>query len=210
MSLEDRADVLIALVRDYQASECREILEAARVEARRQVADAYRRERARLHARVISERSDARARIQAVRAERDTRIRASGERANARLLELAWPLLSSALETRWRAPTTRRLWIGSAIEQARAALPPGHWTIRHPPDWPATERGELSSLIHRDLGASPTFLADDALSGGLVIEGQGVSLDVSLEGLLHDRRRLEARLLALMAVPEHEQTGATP
>lgn len=205
MNLADREQALIALVRDYQADECRAILETARAEAGRLTADAYRRERARVHVRVIAERANSRARIQAVRAERDTRARASGERANANLLELAWPRLLVALQARWLDPGMRRAWIGTALEQARASLPTGRWTIRHPPDWAATERAEVAARLSQDLGQTPVFLSDGALRAGLAIKSQDALLDVSLEGLVHDRRRLEARLLALMTSPAHAQ-----
>ncbi len=201
MNLTDREQALIALVRDYQADECRAILETARAEAGRLTADAYRRERARLHARVVAERANARARIQAVRAERDTRARASCERANAKLLALAWPRLLVALQARWLDPRMRRAWIGAALEQARASLPQGRWTIRHPPDWDATERAEVSARLSQDLGQAPAFLSDGRLRAGLAIKSQDAMLDISLDGLVHDRRRLEARLLALMTSP---------
>ncbi|NEV61846.1 hypothetical protein [Thiorhodococcus minor] len=210
MSLEDRAAVLIGLIEEYERKECAEILAEAQDEAARQLAEAYRRQRRRLHERVLAERADARARIQAVRAERDTRMRASAERANSRLLALAWPRLESALEARWQDPRTRRIWIGSAIEQARLSLPAGRWTLRHPPTWPATERAEIGARIRRDLGQSPTFLSDGALVCGLIIESQGALLDMSLEGLMRDRGRLEARLLALLATPAREREERTP
>lgn len=210
MSLEERAAVLIALIEEYERKECSEILAEAREESKRQLADAYRRQRRRLHERVMTERADARARIQAVRAERDTRLRASAERANGCLLALAWPRLESALKRRWEEPKTRRIWIGSAIEQARLSLPAGRWTIRHPPAWAATERSEVGARIRRDLRQSPTFLSDGALICGLIIESHGALLDVSLEGLMRDRGRLEARLLALLASPDRERAERIP
>ena len=210
MKLEDRVQGLLGLVRDYEARECREILAGAQAEVRRLLAETYRRERARLHERVVSERANARSRILAVRAERDTRIRSSSERANARLLELAWPRLRTQLQSRWSAPQTRRVWIGTALSQALAVLPSGRWTVRHPPDWPATERAELRARLESVLGQAPSFLSDGGLIWGLIIEAEGALLDASLDGLLRDRGRIEARLLALLAVEASRAIGTTP
>jgi hypothetical protein len=71
--------------------------------------------------------------------------------------------------------------------------------VRHPPAWSAVEWGPLETELARALGQAPHFRADGAVSAGLVIEAQGAVLDASLEGLLRDRRRLEARLLAVLA-----------
>jgi hypothetical protein len=174
-------------------------LEAARAEAKTRLADAYRRARAQLHERVVSERANARSRLHAARAEHDTRLRASGDRVNARLLELAWPLLRDALNMRWVHAETRSIWARHAVAQARRRLPPGLWTVRHPPDWSAAERSPLEAELTNVLNQAPHFRADGTLSAGIVIESEGAVLDASLEGLLRDRRRLEARLLALLA-----------
>ena len=147
----------------------------------------------------MAERANARNQIQSIRAERETRARAGVERANVRLLELAWPRLRAALESRWLEAESRRQWIRQTRRLARRALPAGVWTVRHPPDWAAAERLEFSSRLTVELGRAPRFLADGALRAGLVIESAGAVLDASLDGLLSARRRLEARLLALLS-----------
>ncbi|MBK1719617.1 hypothetical protein [Thiocystis violacea] len=208
MNQEERERALLKLVSDYQEGECQTLLEAARAEAGRLLSLAYRQARARLHARVVAERANARERVHAVRAERETRARAGVERANARLLELAWPWLREALVARWREPESRRHWIRFARLQAERSLPPGVWTIRHPPDWASSERMELASRLTGETGRPPRFLADGALRAGLVIEVAGASLDISLDGLLRDRPRLEARLLALMVRADEPMEAA--
>jgi hypothetical protein len=174
-------------------------LETARAEAKTLLADAYRRAREQLHQRVVSERANARSRLHAARAERDTRLRASGDRANTRLLDLAWPRLHEALSRRWAVKETRAIWSRHAIEQAQRLLPTGLWTVRHPPEWSAAEWEPFEAELTRVLGQAPHFRADGAVSAGLVIETHGALLDASLEGLMRDRRRLEARLLAVLA-----------
>ena len=198
MNLEEREQGLLKLVESYQVTECRAILEAARQEAVQLIGRTYRDERARLHQRVLAERTAARERIQAARAERDTRERAGGERANARILAIAWPRLEAALGARWREPTGRQAWVQGVVDQARRLLPKGTWTLRHAPDWPEEEWQALVTVLTAELGSEPRLVADGALSAGLMVEGAGAVLDGSLEGLLKDRGRIEARLLALL------------
>jgi F0F1-type ATP synthase delta subunit len=57
----------------------------------------------------------------------------------------------------------------------------------------------LEARLTNELKQAPHFRADGALTAGLVIEAGGAVLDASLEGLLRDRRRVEARLLAFLA-----------
>ena len=209
MKLEERERGLLTLIQEYRDAECRTLLEAARAEAKTLLADAYRRARTQLHERVVSERANARSRLHAARAEHDTRLRASGDRANAQLLELAWPRLREALSRRWAHAETRAIWARHAIAQGRQRLPLGLWTVRHPPAWSAVEWGPLETELARALGQAPHFRADGAVSAGLVIEAQGAVLDASLEGLLRDRRRLDARLLAVLARHPTDAGGQT-
>jgi hypothetical protein len=199
MRLEERERRLLDLIAEYRDAECRALLDKARAEARAQIATAYRQARSRLHEHVLMERANARARLHAARAERDTRSRASGERANARLLELAWPLLRQSLLARWADRVTRQIWAEQALALARRTLPSGLWTVHHPPDWVAQEWTPLAMRLTRELATAPRFQADAALSAGLLVVTEGAMLDASLEGLLKDRRRVEARLLSILA-----------
>ncbi|MCG6897032.1 MAG: hypothetical protein LJE61_00945 [Thiocapsa sp.] len=209
MKLDERERRLLDLIEEYGESECRALLGRARSEAATLTAAAYRRARTELHQRVLAERANARARLHAARAEHETRSRATGDRANTRLLELAWPQLRETLAARWTDPDVRRTWAGHYLEQARHLLPRGLWTVRHPPDWPASEWAPLAAGLTKFLGQAPHFVADGGLSAGLIIETEGALLDATLAGLLRDRRRVEARLLALLARrPDSE--GARP
>jgi hypothetical protein len=198
MNLDEREAALIRLIEGYREGECRALLGVARAEAREILSRTYRNERARLHARVVAERAGARARIHAAWAERDTRERAGGERTNARILALAWPRLRQRLADRWRAPDSRVAWATGALEQARGLLPAGVWTVRHAPGWDAAEWRPLASALTEALQTEPRFIVDGSLTAGLVITSGGAVLDASLDGLLKDRTRIEARLLALL------------
>jgi hypothetical protein len=138
--------------------------------------------------------------LEAARAEHDTRARTGDERATTRLLTSAWPRLRERLAARWAAPDTRRDWAVSALEQARRVLPEGLWTVRHAPGWSADEWQPLAAALAEERTNEPRFIADGALTAGLTIASGGALLDASLEGLLKDRARLEARLLALLTL----------
>ena len=205
MKLEERQKGLLALVEEYREQECRKILDAARAEASELVAHAYRKERAHLHTRVVAERSRAQARIQAARAERATRERWSSERASLGLLGAAWPRLRELLAARWRDAEGRRNWTRRYLVQAQVLLPTGRWEIRHALEWDADERESSAVDLSRRLGTAPRFETDGRIAAGLIVSCQGAVLDASLDGLMRDRARLEARLLALL---EKDNAGA--
>jgi hypothetical protein len=205
MNLEERKAALLKLVEEYRETECRRILDAAREEAGRVISETYRKERAHLHERVVSERSRAQARIQAARAERATRERWASERISAGLLDSAWPLLRSRLAARWMEPDSRRAWTERYLTEALQLLPKGRWQIRHAAGWEEAERRGLVERLSEHLGAAPRLETDGRLDAGLVIECDGAVLDASLEGLMRDRGQLEARLLALL-MPTDEDT----
>jgi hypothetical protein len=198
MNLDEREAGLIALIDAYRDDACRTLLDAARAEAGAVLGRTYRAERDRLHTRIVAERAAPRPRIHAARAEHDTRARTGDERAATRLLTSAWPRLRQRLAARWAAPDTRRDWAVSALEQARRVLPDGLWTVRHAPGWTADEWQPLAASLAAERATEPRFIADGALTAGLTVASGGALLDASLEGLLKDRARLEARLLALL------------
>jgi hypothetical protein len=198
MNLEEREKGLLKLVEDYRERECKRILDAARGEAAELLRQKYRSERAQLHKRIVAERSRARSRIQAVRAEMATRDRWTSEQLYLDLLRAAWPLLRSRLLERWRHPDGRRQWAASYLQQAFGALPRARWTVRHAPELVASERLELVAGPTWGLEETPRFQTDGDIEAGLIIESAGAVLDASLEGLLKDRLRLEARILALL------------
>jgi hypothetical protein len=203
MNVEERAKGLLKLVETYRIQECRELIDRAKAEVREILRHAWRRERDHLHTSCEAERSRARALIQAARAERATRERSSGDRANAQLLSVAWPLLKQGLLARWADTEGREAWVAQALAGAQVALPVGPWLIRHAPDWPAPGRAAPCIALAQQLaerGAPPpTFEPDGDIGAGLVVESGSARFDASLAGLLQDRTRLEARLLSLLA-----------
>jgi len=200
MKLEDRQAGLLKLVEQYRDQECARLLDAARAEAKALIAETFRKERAFLHGRIVGERSRALARIQAARAERATRERWSSERTSLGLLGSAWPRLRERMVARWADPAGRQVWADRYLREALLVLPKGRWEIRHAADWSEAERREPTAGLTGRLGRSPRFETDGRIAAGLIIACEGAVLDASLDGLLRDRARLEARLLALLAV----------
>jgi hypothetical protein len=198
MKLDEREKRLLKLVADYREQECRRILDGARQEAAELVRRAYRTARVRLHEELVAERSRAQARIQAARAERATRERRTSDQTSVDRLTAAWPLLHSRLLARWGDPDGRQRWTTHYLREALRVLPRGEWTVRHAPEWSEEEQHAAAGLLAAELGRTARFRTDRGIEGGLIIEGGGAVLDASLDGLLRDRLRLEARLLALV------------
>lgn len=199
MSLEERERGLLRLVAEQRDDACRRILAEAEQTAGEILRQTHRKERAHLHRRVLEERARIQARIQAVEAERVTRERRQQARSSAGILEQAWPLLQLGLQRRWQDTEGRRRWVGRCVRQALGSLPAGAWTVRHAPGWPAAEQQAVREELTRELGVEPQLRSDSSIEAGVIIDSGGACLDGSLRGLLADRQRLEARLLALLA-----------
>jgi hypothetical protein len=199
MSVEERELALLRLVEEQRDAACRRILAEAGQSARDLLRQTHRKERAHLHRRVLEERARIHARIQAVEAERVTRERREQARSSAGVLEQAWPLLQLGLQRRWETAEGRRRWVGRCLREALGSLPAGPWIVRHAPGWPVAEQQAAREQLAEALGVEPQLRNDPTLEAGLVVDSGGACLDGSLRGLLADRQRLEARLLALLA-----------
>ncbi len=211
MNVEERAKGLLKLVETYRTQECRELIERAKEEVKDIMSRAWRREREHLHTSVEAERSRARSLIQAARAERATRERSSGDLANAQLLDLAWPLLERGLTARWANPNQREAWVAQALAGAFDALPAGQWTIRYAPNWSGPERAApciaLAARLAERGAPTPSFIPAPEIVAGLIVDSGSARYDASLDGLLQDRPRLQARLLALLAARDGGHAG---
>ena len=197
MKVEAREQALLQLVELYRDRECARILADAYERRANLRGQAYEKQRSALHQRVITERGRARALIEAARAERVTRERRLGEKYDEALLASIWPALHAALKQRWVQPATRETWLNSAFERALQILPRGDWVVRHAPDWPRAERDRLLTALAEQVGVAPSSSADTGISAGVVITCVGALFDASLDGMLRDRHRIEARALAL-------------
>lgn len=196
MNIEEREEGLLKLVADYREQECRRILGEAEARASALRRQAFARQRVELHQRIIAERSRAQSLIQAAEAERATRARRRSEQRDAALVTAAWPLLRQALQSRWEAPDSRQRWVTLAFAEAQHRLPAGGWLVRHPRSWPEADRTAIERQLEAQ-GEPARFFADDDIAAGVIIVAGGAELDMTLDGLLRDRARLEARIIAL-------------
>ncbi len=197
MNVEEREGALLRFVEVERDKVCRELLAQASARGRPLLREAYRRHRAALHQRVAAERARAEGLLRAATAERATVLRRRGELADGELIRAIWPRLEAQLGERWMAADTRMLWVDSALRQALARLPRTGWTIRHAAGWPEAERRAAQARLAAAGIEAPALRADSGIAAGLVVGAGGAQLDMSLAGLLRDRARVEARLLAL-------------
>jgi hypothetical protein len=197
MKVEAREKALLQLVEEHRDRECRRIRENARRRADAMLKQSFEKQRLALHQRVSAERSRAHTLIEAARAERATRERRLGEQRDEAVLAAVWPALRAALLARWQEPGQRQDWVLGALECAVELLPRGDWLVRHAPDLSEDELVRWFQVTSERIGQAPRFLTDPSIGAGLIIACHGAVLDASLEGLLADRHRLEARALAL-------------
>ena len=207
MNSQEREQALLRLIETYRDQACQKLRDEARTRARELIQRAYAQARSTLHQRVLAERSRAEQIIQVAEAERATRMRRRVELRDAEVLTAVWPRLREAMLARWTAADARQTWVDAYLVQAIALLPPGQWTIRHPSGWPAGEQDRVVPRVQGATGQPPFLIADPQVAAGLILSSAGAVLDASLDGLLRDRGRIEARLLALWHMPGSDETG---
>ncbi len=191
----DQVRPLLELVERYRLSRCEAALGEARSRAEALLGEAHRQARRRLHAAIVEERQKAQAAIRSAQARLQTARRLREQRRAMGLLDAAWTRLRPELVRRWRDPGARALWVQGLASAALATLPKTGWRIRHPADWPAREIAALEAKLAAQLAAPPDFASDPAIDAGLRIEAGEAIFDGTPEGLLADRRSVEARLL---------------
>lgn len=192
---------MLAFVESRRLEERERILDQARVEAARLIAEAHRKARARVKEMVTQER---RLREQALHG---ARVRAEIERRNhemrltQRALEQERRLLEAALLARWQDGEGRRAWLGSGVDQALTSLPGGAWEIVRPAELPPEDLAFLRARIRAGGVVEVVERSDPTLVAGIRIGCRGAWFDASLAGVLADGQGIEARLLALMRQP---------
>jgi hypothetical protein len=192
---------------------CAKVLAEARAQAKEIVGPAFREARLRARSVLTEERELLQKKIQAAEA----RLRAAElqrrHRGQAGLLQLAYDQLLQSLAGGWLDPQRRRRWVFAVLDDAVKRLPRTGWQVRHPEGWGAEEIAAARQHLHGRKVLSPAFIADSGLTAGLRIHCEGVVLDGSVAGLVSDRQRIEARLLALLVSQRERETdeqGAHP
>jgi hypothetical protein len=187
---------LLNVVARHRDERCKELLGQARREAGQVIRQAHAEARSRMHQGIQGIREERRERLAAAEAQLTTRRRRRRQGADLRLLATAWQPLRQVLLSRWSQETARRQWVDALVRQAGALLIASDWRIEHPRDWPERERAALEDHLAGQLGRHPEFIPRESIPAGLRICADGTCVDATLEGLLHDRARIEALLLA--------------
>ena len=130
-------------------------------------------------------------------AQQQTHLRQLRQSDDEALLDTARVALQAALLQHWQQLSSRQLWCEELVNAAVTTLDGKVWTVEHPADWPMSEHDALRERINSLCGKAPRFQANTDISAGLRICAEGTCMDATLEGLLHDRERIDAELLAL-------------
>lgn len=197
--LDAQTQRLFQLVEDYREQRCSTLLDRANQQARELLQQARRDALQRVREAVAAERARGRERIETAEARVQTRHRQREQQQTLMTLERAWPRLEAALEAKWNDATARHEWVSNAVHQALQTLPSHTWTLSHPPGWDSGELDEFTAAIRAHCGAPPDVCADELVKAGLRLCCGGACVDATSAGLLADRDRITARLLARLS-----------
>jgi hypothetical protein len=206
--LEAQAEALLQRVAEDRERRCaalqsaaeeqrRQILRAARADARRNVGSAASQERARLELGI--RQAEARADIEA---------RSQVQRASRELLERMWAAISHTLEQRWRDPKLRREWIAAALAQAAALVPGRAWVLECAGPCAELERAEHTVRALAQGARAVEWSLKTTMPAGLTIRAEGVCIDATIPGLLVSRASIEAAFLAELELHRRAQPYA--
>jgi len=167
---------------DAAAERARSIERAARGEARAKFAAARELERQRYELA-----------LQRARSAVETRLRERAHASGRAIVADAWQRLPAALARRWQDADGREDWIRHAVRDARQRLRGTDWQVEHAPGMSEPEWRRCAA----DGAPAIRFAEDSTLDAGLRIRAEGAVLDATAAGLLADRDRVTAALLAL-------------
>jgi len=204
--LDAQSQRLLQLVEDYREQRCRTLVDRAEQQSRELLGQARHDALERVREAIAAERARGRERIDTAQARQQTRRRQREQEQTLAALEQAWPQLEAALQARWQSTQTRRVWVEATVNQALHTLPGHPWTVAHPPGWDPQELEPLAAAIEKHCGEAPRMHAEETLPAGLRLCCNGACVDASIAGLLADRVRITARLLArLQDTPDNQR-----
>ena len=196
-NLDGRVRHLLDVVVQHRDEKCAAIRATAQTEAQALVRTAWREARERLHSDNIETRQQVEHKLASHAAQQQTRRRQQRQADDERLLVTACTALQAALLQRWQQPVSRQQWCEALVNAAVTTLDGKVWTVEHPADWPMSEHDALREHINSLCGKTPRLQARADISAGLRICADGTCMDATSDGLLHDRERTDAELLAL-------------
>jgi hypothetical protein len=213
LTLEQRTAALLALVEEYRARRCAELLEPAREQARALLRSARAEGRRRVHTTVGELRHRLATEIGAAQARLATERRLAAQKRAVQVLQQAWTALREALRARWRDPSSRSRWLEMHLARALDVLPREPWQVEFAADWPQAERDALAARLGAAGVTAVAWQARDDIDGGVRIRAGSNVVDATIDGLLADRAAIEGRLLDLlqaMPVDAHADDSSSP
>jgi len=189
------------VVEHHRATACEKIQLLAQTKAHGLISKAHENSRRRMHEDIVETREKEHRQLASAEAQIQTRKRLARQHSDEELLRTSWKLLKESLQRRWQQADTRKQWIDNLIGQALATLVSQHWRIEHPADWAEEERTALQMRLHEQLGHAPELEAIADISAGLRLCTGGTCVDGTTDGLMHERTRIEALMLA--AIHKH-------
>jgi hypothetical protein len=195
--LDNKVRHLLDVVTQHRDEKCAAIRANAEVEARALLRTAWREARQRMHGENAETRRRVERALASHEAQQQTRARQQRQADNGVLLVAARAALQAALLQRWQQPASRQQWCEVLVNAAVTTLDGKDWTVEHPADWPMSEHDDLLQHITSVCGKTPRLQAKADINAGLRICAGGTCMDATIDGLLHDRERIDAELLAL-------------
>lgn len=203
--LDAQVTALEDVVETSREARCHQLLEDAKRGVKETVKRAHRENRARMRAAIEEQRKDMEETLAATRARLATRARQRQQQADKERLDHAWARLGKVLLERWQDADIRRQWILGLVEEALAHLPGDPWRIEHPQGFDPAELASITKRIAEHCGGEPAdFVAVEVARAGLRIIAGGACMDGTVEGLLTDRNRVEAELLAALRTNDED------
>jgi len=186
---------LLRLLEESGDAQCAQL----RAKAAEQIAairrQAYQRARQRIRKAVAEERARIRQEVGRVDAEVETELRRRSLRHDARLVDAGREALDQALRERWQDAGARQAWADAVLALCDRVLIGREWRLSCPSDWPEAERRRAMEQARERAGATLTIEEDASLEQGFRVRCGGVSVDMSVAGLLSDRAAIEGALL---------------
>jgi len=203
---KETLEYLLGIVVENQEQRCSEIRDSARSQANEMLKQAHTRVRSRVHHHIVMLREKYLQRISAAQSRNQTLIRQQRQLADKEVLDTAWPLLREALRALWNDSASRDRWLDAAITSASSSFLQDDWQIEHPFDFNVEDQQRLKHYLANIDNRSAELSASDDIEAGIRILVNGTVMDATIEGLLQQKRVLEARLIARMKLelPGHD------
>jgi hypothetical protein len=200
--LDMQVYALLGRMHAVRDESCRKLREAAAAQAQEVIADARRRARQRVKEAVVEKRRQVAEHCRRARVEMETRSRAERFAELGGRLEAGLSALPGVLARQWADEAARRAWCRQVLEGAAATLRPGRWVLTLAPGPGAADREALAQAASRAAGGPVELREDPALEAGLLVAHDGARYDGTIGGLMADRNRVQAALLAELAALE--------